>query len=47
MPENEGKYKCVKRSELAGHTETLEFIKFNHDGKLVVTGGMNNILRVW
>jgi ribosome assembly protein SQT1 len=40
-------YKCVKRSELPGHTETVEFIKFNHDGKLLVTGGMNNVLRVW
>ena len=46
MPEN-GTYKCVKRGELPGHTETLEFIKFNHDGKMVVTGGMNNVLRVW
>lgn len=33
--------------ELPGHTETIEFIKFNHDGKLCVTGGMNNVLRVW
>jgi WD40 repeat protein len=40
-------YKCVKKSELPGHNETVEFIKFNHDGKLVVTGGMNNVLRVW
>ena len=46
VPEN-GTYKCVKKSELPGHTETLEFIKFNHDGKMVVTGGMNNVLRVW
>ena len=30
-----------------GHTETVEFIKFNFDGKLMVTGGMNNKLRVW
>mgnify|MGYP001202669301 FL=1 len=33
--------------ELEGHTETVEFIKFNFDGKLCVTGGMNNVLRVW
>jgi WD40 repeat protein len=33
--------------ELPGHTETVEFAKFNHDGKLLVTGGMNNVLRVW
>ena len=33
--------------ELEGHTETVEFIKFNFDGKLCVTGGFNNILRVW
>ena len=32
---------------LAGHTETVEFIKFNHDGKLLATGGMNNQIRIW
>lgn len=41
------KYECQKIGELEGHTETVEFIKFNHDGKLCVTGGMNNALRVW
>mmetsp|Transcript_12909 Transcript_12909/g.20002 ORF Transcript_12909/g.20002 Transcript_12909/m.20002 type:complete len:186 (+) Transcript_12909:143-700(+) len=41
------KFECVKIGELEGHTETLEFIKFNHDGKLVFTGGMNNVIRVW
>ena len=40
-------YECIKVGELEGHTETVEFIKFNHDGKYVVTGGMNNVLRVW
>ena len=40
-------YECVKVGELEGHTETVEFIKFNHDGKYVITGGMNNVLRVW
>ena len=40
-------YKCVKTGELEGHTETVEFIKFNFDGKFCVTGGMNNALRVW
>lgn len=25
----------------------MEFVKFNFDGKLCVTGGMNNVLRVW
>ena len=33
--------------ELEGHTETVEIAKFNHDGKLLVTGGMNNQLRIW
>lgn len=33
--------------ELGGHTETVEYAKFNHDGKLLVTGGMNNALRIW
>ena len=37
-----GKYVCEKIGELEGHTETLEFIKFNFDGKLCLTGGMNN-----
>lgn len=41
------KYECVVTGELEGHTETIEFIKFNHDAKLCVTGGMNNVLRVW
>ena len=40
-------YECVKVGELEGHTETVEFIKFNHDGKYCVTGGMNNVLRIW
>ena len=40
-------YTCEKVMELEGHTETVEFIKFNHDGKLMVTGGFNNVLRVW
>ena len=33
--------------ELAGHTETVEFCKFDSTGKWLVTGGMNNLLRVW
>ena len=33
--------------ELSGHTETVEFIKFNHDSKLLATGGMNNKIRIW
>ena len=32
---------------LEGHTESVEFCKFSFDGKLLVTGGMNNHLRVW
>ena len=40
-------YDCEKIMELEGHTETVEFIKFNFDGKLCVTGGFNNVLRVW
>ena len=43
----EQRYDCVKTGELEGHTETVEFVKFNHDGKLCITGGMNNVLRVW
>jgi len=33
--------------ELKGHTETVEFCKFDPSGKWLVTGGMNNQLRVW
>jgi len=45
--EEQKKYECVKVGELVGHTETVEFIKFNYDGKLCITGGMNNVIRVW
>lgn len=40
-------YSSVLVKSLPGHTETVEFAKFNRDGKLLVTGGMNNVLRVW
>ena len=33
--------------ELKGHTETVEFVKFDSSGKWLVTGGMNNVLRIW
>ena len=36
------RYKSVMHKHLPGHTETVEFLKFNHDGKLLATGGMNN-----
>ena len=36
-----------KVCELPGHTETVEFAKFDSTGKWCVTGGMNNLLRVW
>ena len=40
-------YRVEKVCELAGHTETVEFCKFDSTGKWLVTGGMNNQLRVW
>ena len=40
-------YKVEKVCELPGHTETVEFCKFDSSGKWLVTGGMNNVLRVW
>jgi len=36
------KFKSVIHKHLPGHTETVEFIKFNHDGRLMATAGMNN-----
>jgi katanin p80 WD40 repeat-containing subunit B1 len=33
--------------ELEGHTETIEFTKFDASGRWLLTGGMNNVLRVW
>ena len=41
------KFKTQFHKHLPGHTETVEFIKFNHDGKLMATAGMNNQIRVW
>ena len=34
-------------AELPGHTETVEFTKFDSSGKWIATGGMNNLLRIW
>ena len=34
-------------AELEGHTETVEFCKFDTSGKWLVTAGMNNHLRIW
>lgn len=36
-----------KVCELPGHTETVEFCKFDSSSKWLVTGGMNNVLRIW
>ncbi len=41
------KVKTVLHKQLAGHTETVEFLKFNHDGRLLATGGMNNQIRIF
>lgn len=41
------KFKTKLLTELQGHTETVEFAKFSYDGRYLVTGGMNNLLRVW
>ena len=43
----ENNYKVEKLGQLDGHTETIDFIKFNFDQKLCVTGGLNNALRIW
>lgn len=34
-------------AELPGHTETVEFVKYDSSGRWLVTGGMNNVLRIW
>ena len=41
------KFKTKLLHELPGHTETVELAKFSSDGRFLVTGGMNNLLRVW
>jgi WD40 repeat protein len=41
------KFKSSQTAELPGHTETVEFCKFDSSKKWLVTGGMNNVLRVW
>lgn len=43
----EFKLRATMIQELKGHTESVEFCKFDASGKWLVTGGMNNILRVW
>ena len=40
-------YSTEQVCELPGHTETIEFCKFDASGRWLVTGGMNNLLRVW
>ncbi len=40
-------FNAEKVCELVGHTETVEFCKFDSSGKWLVTGGMNNFLRIW
>ena len=40
-------YSTEQGCELPGHTETIEFCKFDASGRWLVTGGMNNLLRVW
>ena len=41
------KLKTYKLGELDGHTETVEFAKFDSSNRWLVTGGMNNQMRVW
>lgn len=46
-PKSKEMYKAIQVAQLKGHTETVEFCKFDASGKWLVTGGMNNLLRVW
>ena len=41
------KLKTYKLGELDGHTETVEFAKFDSSNRWLVTGGMNNQMKVW
>jgi WD40 repeat protein len=40
-------YESFKIHELEGHTETVEYCKFDSSGRWMVTAGMNNMARVW
>lgn len=40
-------YDSFKIHELEGHTETVEYCKFDSSGRWMVTAGMNNMARVW
>lgn len=40
--EKNDKLQAVKIHQLEGHTETVEFCKFDASGKWMATGGMNN-----
>ena len=44
---DESRVKAERIIELTGHTETVDFCKFDASGKWLVTGGMNNQLRIW
>lgn len=33
--------------ELEGHTETIDVITANSSGKLIATGGLNNVIHIW
>lgn len=44
---NKTDYESFKIHELEGHTETVEYCKFDTSGRWMVTAGMNNMARVW
>ena len=40
-------YEAKEMKQLEHHTDTVEFMEVNHDGKFLLTAGMGNYPRIW